>query len=264
MPALRAGLLAALLLAAAEGSRPQTHYTVEEGKIQAIESNQPVPSLMRAGGPVLGLGPILFNGNVLKASSKDSAEHWIVTFCPSWWGPCQALAEPFEQQAAQWQAKLNDDLMSVRARFGSVDCAVHKVLCNEQGVEDYPTVVHYHRGSRPSRWTGNGKKDASRLAAWLEAELRAVPAAAAMDAKAQAPGAGTGSWRALLAPGLGRDLALVAAVLMVNCWAFLSSGGSEHKEPPASEPAPPRAPARGGVVRCLPRDWAQRRESLVL
>jgi len=256
---LRPLVVAALFAAGA--ARTPVHYTIEDGKVQAMESQQPVPALVRAGGPVFELNPPLFGGNVLREQGRGQSEHWVVTFCPSWWEGCQALLEQYQGEAAQWQARLNDDLLSVRTRFGFVDCAGHKTLCNEQVVEEYPTVVHYHRGARVGQWNMNGKSDAGRLTAWLQAELGHVPSAASPEVAELAEAAEGPGWRALAAPGVSRDLLLIAAVLAANCWAFLSSGESPKKEPPAAPAAADESPkeAPRGAARFLPRDWAAAR-----
>eukprot|EP00411_Alexandrium_monilatum_P038195 CAMPEP_0175393404 /NCGR_PEP_ID=MMETSP0095-20121207/32912_1 /TAXON_ID=311494 /ORGANISM="Alexandrium monilatum, Strain CCMP3105" /LENGTH=266 /DNA_ID=CAMNT_0016691995 /DNA_START=60 /DNA_END=857 /DNA_ORIENTATION=+ len=193
MCGFRAGLsaFAAAVLLVVGAERPSKyHHTIEEGRVQVIESHQPVPLAVRPGGSVLEFGPLLFDGNVVQEHGKSHPDHWVVLFCPSWWEPCQAFVEIYQDQAEHWQLRLNNGLLNARTRFAVVDCAIHKVLCNEQAVEDYPTIVHYGRGVRVGQFTMNGKTDPDRFVAWLEAQLGHVPAAASQEAPAASSGCG--------------------------------------------------------------------------
>lgn len=69
-----------------------------------------------------------------------------VSFCPRWWQPCQQLEQTFLEAARHWQSELNTDPSMLRVRFAQVDCAVDKVLCNEQHVTTYPMVALYRGG----------------------------------------------------------------------------------------------------------------------
>uniref|UniRef100_A0A7S4V0J4 Thioredoxin domain-containing protein n=1 Tax=Alexandrium monilatum TaxID=311494 RepID=A0A7S4V0J4_9DINO len=277
MCGFRAGLsaFAAAVLLVVGAERPSKyHHTIEEGRVQVIESHQPVPLAVRPGGSVLEFGPLLFDGNVVQEHGKSHPDHWVVLFCPSWWEPCQAFVEIYQDQAEHWQLRLNNGLLNARTRFAVVDCAIHKVLCNEQAVEDYPTIVHYGRGVRVGQFTMNGKTDPDRFVAWLEAQLGHVPAAASQEAPAASSGTAAtvaAVWRPFLAPGLSRDVAIIAVVLAANCWAFLSGTEPAAKEPRGAPPAnaavvaaEAQPGARRPVSRCLPADWTRQGESLVL
>uniref|UniRef100_A0A7S0B5H5 Thioredoxin domain-containing protein n=1 Tax=Pyrodinium bahamense TaxID=73915 RepID=A0A7S0B5H5_9DINO len=273
------------------------HLTIEDGKVQALDTHQPEPSARPHGSTaVFELSPTIFHGNVLREPVGGQAEHWFVHFCANWWEPCQVLMEPYMEQAAHWQRQLNSDLMNVRARFAHVDCATHKVLCNEEPVEDYPTIMHYHRGRRVGRWIPSGKDDTDSLSVWLKAELGHVQAGT-QAREASAAGVKAAGWAALLQQGLARDFLFIALVIIVNCWAFLSNMPPQPKEPqaateaseavavlaPQSSLAPQvaeegaqacRRPERevgeegpgahGGVARFLPQEWSQRGASAVL
>ncbi|CAE7264506.1 desi2 [Symbiodinium sp. CCMP2592] len=87
----------------------------------------------------------IFAGNVLKPLG-GGVEQWVVSFCPRWWQPCQQLEQTFLEAARNWQSELNTDPSMLRLRFAQVDCAVDKVLCNEEHVTTYPMVALYRGG----------------------------------------------------------------------------------------------------------------------
>eukprot|EP00933_Yihiella_yeosuensis_P039616 TRINITY_DN336_c0_g1_i1.p1 TRINITY_DN336_c0_g1~~TRINITY_DN336_c0_g1_i1.p1 ORF type:complete len:285 (+),score=39.88 TRINITY_DN336_c0_g1_i1:86-856(+) len=120
-----------------------------------------------------GLNHMTFSGNVLK--EKDNmAETWVVSFCPPWWEPCQELEPVFAQMARSWQGRLNKDDLSLKVRFATVDCAVDKVLCNEQKVLNYPTVSVYQGGKQKWRTSPYGATMQSKLDAFLSKHLTPV------------------------------------------------------------------------------------------
>eukprot|EP00441_Pelagodinium_beii_P025131 CAMPEP_0197653312 /NCGR_PEP_ID=MMETSP1338-20131121/34978_1 /TAXON_ID=43686 ORGANISM="Pelagodinium beii, Strain RCC1491" /NCGR_SAMPLE_ID=MMETSP1338 /ASSEMBLY_ACC=CAM_ASM_000754 /LENGTH=266 /DNA_ID=CAMNT_0043228365 /DNA_START=92 /DNA_END=889 /DNA_ORIENTATION=- len=120
---------------------------------------------------VAELNSVLFAGNALQRLGGGS-EEWIVAFCPSWWEPCGNLEQIFSEEAVSWQARLNSDDFSAKVRFAKVDCASDKVLCNEQGVESYPTIAHYLEGQQVRKISlSTNKKMKGNLASWLSSQL---------------------------------------------------------------------------------------------
>mmetsp|Transcript_81518 Transcript_81518/g.189338 ORF Transcript_81518/g.189338 Transcript_81518/m.189338 type:complete len:269 (+) Transcript_81518:97-903(+) len=245
--------LFALLTGPCLGAETQLlQFTIENGKVQAIapQEAKPAPPTSRIGSPVLELSPVIFGGNVLREEAGTGhPEQWLVHFCPSWWEQCQAMLKAYAKEADHWQRSLGGGLMGPKVRFAMVDCASHKVLCNEQLVEEYPTIVHYQRGVQSSRWTASGKNDGRRLRAWLTAQLE--PAHAQPQQR---------SLRDMLREGLARDLLLVALGLVGNCYVFAStmSCGPE----PAGKVVAGNGDAKGarpgrsaGIARFLPEDW---------
>jgi hypothetical protein len=99
------------------------------------------------------LNRFTFPGNVLKGTG-DVVEHWIVMFCSGWHEKCQSLMPSYELLGVQWEDKLNTALMSSKVRFAKVDCATEKALCVSLGIDDYPSVVHYHHQQRANAWFG--------------------------------------------------------------------------------------------------------------
>jgi len=120
---------------------------------------------------VLELNRFIFGGNILRGEADQNTANWVVVFCPNWWEPCQNIAEPFAELAKRWQTGLNIELLANKVRFARVDCATDKVLCNEQDVETYPTVLHYAGGKRVAKWQGGQKQDAEQLQKWLDRQL---------------------------------------------------------------------------------------------
>jgi len=232
----------------------------------------------------LRLNAHTFSGNVLRKPMDEHVEHWVVSFCPNWWEPCQNLALPFDQLGLQWERKLNTGLLTKTVRFATVDCATDKVLCNQQRVEQYPTVHHYRHGKRAATWVGGRATDAEKLAKFLVKRLGAEAPTGSVEA-APASAARGRSLRERFAPGdRALDLALLAAVLCLNAWAVFSNprlwqpsfGASQDtsKCAPASTAsaawatgsasATSTADSPRSVQRFLPRDWSERRASMEL
>jgi hypothetical protein len=222
-------------------------------------------------GTVVGLNPVIFSGNVLREGEDGTADSWVVYFCPTWWQPCVDLLKPFALQSSEWQTRLNDGLFSNQVRFARVDCASHKPLCNQEGVQNYPTVTHYQRGQQVAKWSGNGRNDDKRLVKWLAERLGPVPAASAVPSTA-------GEVRLAIAscmPTSERlvDVAVILAVVGLNLWAvwrnpqMIWKTGSASKSPLSATAAKPSEAAElaGGVGRIIPVEWAGRgRSSLEL
>lgn len=120
--------------------------------------------------PVLPLNQVTFGPNVLQ--SQGAAGTFMVLFCYSWWEPCQQFSPVFEQMGSAWQNKLNKaSIFSQEVRFAKVDCALERVLCNEQGVEGLPHVQRYSRGIPTAKWIGSSKNREASLAKWLDKQL---------------------------------------------------------------------------------------------
>ena len=120
--------------------------------------------------PVLALNQVTFAANVLR--SVGTAGTYMVLFCYSWWQACEKLAPAFDHMATSWQDKLNkESVFTQQVRFAQVDCALERVLCNEQGVKGLPHVQRYSHGIRTSKWIGGRKNHEAGLAKWLDKQL---------------------------------------------------------------------------------------------
>lgn len=147
-----------------------TELEDENGVVEADdEVNQ--FAMPTVGHEVLNLNRFTFRGNVLQ---QGEVANWVVCFCPTWWEPCQQMQQPFEDLAVGWQGQLNKGLFDKKVRFAMVDCATDKVLCNEQGVDGYPAVMHYQHGSRIGKWFGGRKDDTKKVATWVDKRLGQV------------------------------------------------------------------------------------------
>jgi len=153
---LRSALAVLLFLGLAHLSSGQTSNT-------AVSDTGSVPVLNR----------VTFRGNVFDETART--EHWVVFFCVDWYKPCQHLRPSYLALASDWERELNkNQLLQLSVRFAEVDCAVDKVLCNDQLVEMYPALVHYHRGKRVGYWeNGGGKveKEDKKMHDWIENEM---------------------------------------------------------------------------------------------
>eukprot|EP00746_Dinoflagellata_sp_MGD_P001443 gnl/MRDRNA2_/MRDRNA2_102719_c0_seq1.p1 gnl/MRDRNA2_/MRDRNA2_102719_c0~~gnl/MRDRNA2_/MRDRNA2_102719_c0_seq1.p1 ORF type:complete len:251 (-),score=40.47 gnl/MRDRNA2_/MRDRNA2_102719_c0_seq1:5-757(-) len=134
--------------------------------------------------PTVELNRFTFEQNVLTSGNRN-VEHWIVRFCHSWYGPCEKIAKPYQQLAAEFTGKLSST--STMVRFADVDCSVDKALCNEQGIERFPKVVHYSGQKQVAHWFGkhgDAEADARRLNQWLRKRF-------VVEAESQAPAKGS-------------------------------------------------------------------------
>uniref|UniRef100_A0A7S1WLG7 Thioredoxin domain-containing protein n=1 Tax=Alexandrium catenella TaxID=2925 RepID=A0A7S1WLG7_ALECA len=213
-----------------------------------------------------------FAGNVLKEEGVF-AEHWMVLFCVDWYPPCQALQTPYEGLAATYSQALNNDtFLTDFVKFATVDCAVDKVLCNEEQVETYPTVSHYNYGEILGVWTGGSSaRDTKIFTKWLEKDL--VPFKAI---SLQSPPLLSRRERKEVM----RLLAVLTAVVSFFLWAISrgadlwlamraqrSRGEAEkraRKQDAAQQHASSSTPAESSLSRRLPREWASERGSMEL
>lgn len=169
---------------------------------------------------ILKLDQLTFHGNV--RTEDDRVAHWFVYYCPAWWEPCQFLSPAYAQMGSEWQARLNGALFSSEVRFAEVDCAADKVLCNDQGVETYPTVMHYQGGKPVGKWEGTLRRGDSMevfkraLSKWLVKQLAGAVAKVAEAPKTMANGV-DGTWAnfvSYLVPSeIAKDILVIFAVI---------------------------------------------------
>mmetsp|Transcript_6349 Transcript_6349/g.17767 ORF Transcript_6349/g.17767 Transcript_6349/m.17767 type:complete len:259 (-) Transcript_6349:295-1071(-) len=219
------------------------------------------------GGPtvVLPLNRYTFDGNVI---DSGLANHWIVSFCVDWHSPCRTIQSAYDVLSSISDSRINNDtLLSSKVRFATVDCATDKWLCNEQLVEDYPTISHYNGGELVAQWTDGGgrpAKEVVRLAQWMAEELQH-----ARDDRIKAPAG-------FAAPPLEDgavshdDVFCVAAMLLpvaaISAWVvyggdavwrtqrrLLSLASADKDSRPARYAEPDAA---GRMSRILPHQWA--------
>jgi hypothetical protein len=223
-----------------------------------------------------------FYGNVINPSDEERVSQWIVNYCPSWWEPCQLLDRPFADMAGQWETRLNMEIMSLNIRFAVVDCAVDKVLCNDQDVEGYPTVHRYIKGKRIASWTGGRLDDGDRLGTWLMQQLNTTATVTESKPKSVS--------KPIIEPmltGSILDLFLVMGLLAVNLWAVVSNPQLWRRQPATAEKVVHQTAAPSvmvsdeltsgkgnqseckesdvaGVSRFLPKEWAVQHQGMEL
>jgi len=221
---------------------------------------------------IASLNKHTFENNI----ASDFVDNWIVMFCADWYGPCVEMHRSYMVLAERYDAKQNGDAELFRrtVRFAAVDCAVDKVLCNTQLVEDYPTLRHYREGKIHASWRGRGKINESKaVTAWLEKTLTPEPQAGAAN---HAFSLLTTSERALVMRlvasivviataicwSLNRGVELWAAAALVRrqggCIQPGAKSGLAGKCTEMDDSDVKRTSSSGGEPK-LPREWLQRR-----
>lgn len=161
------------------------------------------PRKQNFAGPLPVFNRVTFHGNV--HAQVGNVEDWFVMFCVEWHKPCQALRKVYHTAAPEYERDINGNAwLNLPVRFVEVDCTVDKVLCNEQNVKTYPTLVHYRRGTVARSWAVNGgdmQAQKRRIVKFLNketADIRGVGIASDASIKdtaasADFPGAATAS-----------------------------------------------------------------------
>jgi len=216
---------------------------------------------------IASLNKRTFESNIASGFS----ENWIVLFCVDWYAPCADLQRSYMMLAERYDAQQNNDMELLRStvRFASVDCAVDKVLCNSQLVDDYPTLRHYREGNMLASWRGRGKLNESKaVAGWLDKTLAAPTRGA--DPTEAAHGLLTASERALLLRLIASAVAISASICWgvsrgVELWVAAASvwrqegATSDHAgRCAASCNSSLERTSGSGVESRLPRQWLQR------
>eukprot|EP00933_Yihiella_yeosuensis_P036087 TRINITY_DN2978_c0_g2_i1.p1 TRINITY_DN2978_c0_g2~~TRINITY_DN2978_c0_g2_i1.p1 ORF type:complete len:296 (-),score=76.19 TRINITY_DN2978_c0_g2_i1:290-1177(-) len=115
----------------------------------------------------LGLPPISLREESFASvvtASQGQAEEWIVFFGVPWSEGSAELLRHFRHFGRKFESRLNAHRsFSEAVRFAEVDCAADKILCNQQGIESYPTVIHYMNGERAEAWYGKSGFDVPKL-----------------------------------------------------------------------------------------------------
>jgi len=114
--------------------------------------------LFPAGGPVKSLQDAQFK-QVLKAERTA-----VVAFVAPWCGHCKKLTPEFTRAA---------ESLSPLIDFYSVDCdaEVNKRICAEQGVQGFPTIKSFPRGTKGAPHVYNGERIASSIVSWASSEV---------------------------------------------------------------------------------------------
>lgn len=161
-------ILTAALVPSAMGSRPSHNFELEldaETHVR-MDPSQSVAMLNRH----------TFNTTV----KQDHVDNWIVLFCVDWLEHCNGLWHDYRRMANHWEqvmAPFASSWQSTAVRFAEVDCATDKALCNENKVENYPSVVHFQGRKFASVWeiSNDATSLSGDISKWIGKVLTAKP-----------------------------------------------------------------------------------------
>ena len=91
---------------------------------------------------------------------------WIVKFFAPWCPHCKHLA-PIYEEAAKGMAK---ERAGKQIGFAEVNCDDHKELCNEHGIQGYPTLKLYFNAKRVDDY--NGARTAEAMTTYLQSKIK--------------------------------------------------------------------------------------------
>lgn len=77
---------------------------------------------------------------------SDLKGHWFIDFFAPWCPPCMKLLP-------EWR-KAGKQIGGTVAKFGTVDCTVHKNLCLQHNVQSYPTTIFFNQTEEPHVYSG--------------------------------------------------------------------------------------------------------------
>jgi len=240
----------------------------------AAADGMPAVVKVHAGQPdaVLLLNPYTFGGNVNFEHGRVA--HWVVLFCVDWYPPCMELRAHYEDIARDYQGRLNvGNGLHSEVRFAEVDCTVNKVLCNTQGVEGYPTVIHYDGKPQTSEWvnTKDLAKAVRKLGKWVNELVVQTPKRLALEQE-----------KAVSRLSNSEQMRVLAGCLAIFCFAlnimrnaglcprWALSGEAPNDKPERAEAVvanAANAEAAGDVVRrrtLLPEEWGNERAEILL
>lgn len=139
-------LLVAALAGPAFSARPDHGAAQElvEPDPETLVRQDPTQSVMM-------LNRHTFNTTV----AQPHVDNWVVFFCVDWLELCQGLWHDYRRMAMHWEQALAPHAKSwqtAAVRFAEVDCAKEKALCNENNVQNYPSVIHFKDGKFAREW----------------------------------------------------------------------------------------------------------------
>lgn len=107
---------------------------------------------------------------------QEYVDDWVVLFCVDWLEHCQGLWHDYLKMASHWEHTLKDKASSwqkTAVRFAEVDCATDKPLCNENFVQNYPSVHHFKGGKFYKTWdlSPGATSLSADISKWVSKEL---------------------------------------------------------------------------------------------
>jgi thioredoxin-like negative regulator of GroEL len=98
---------------------------------------------------------------VVDAMEKKN-KRWIVLFnAGQWCPPCTHIREPWRQMTRIIQ---NNPSVASKLSVALVECDVDRLLCDQQGIQNYPSVFFYAKGRDRVPYGGN--RDAQSMSSW--------------------------------------------------------------------------------------------------
>jgi len=77
---------------------------------------------------------------------KEIKDNWFIDFFAPWCPPCMKLLPEWRKAGKQ----IGDSI----AKFGTVDCTIHKDLCLKQNVRSYPTTIFFNKTEEAHIYSG--------------------------------------------------------------------------------------------------------------
>lgn len=156
-----------------------TLYIVVVALVQPAQALRPADLRADARSPHsridLNQAVALLNRHTFNTTVKqEHVDHWIVLFCVDWLEHCQGLSYDYKRLALHWERTLPaSSWQTAGVRFAEVNCATDKALCNENGVETYPSMLHFQRGVQPQEWSPSrgATSLSSDISSWIRKEL---------------------------------------------------------------------------------------------
>lgn len=97
------------------------------------------------------------NYNLITCVVADGNSVWFVDFYAPWCPPCLRLLPELRKASQTFDPVV---------RFGTVDCTIHKALCQQHNVQSYPTTVLFNQ-SQPAQFF-RGEHSASSITDFLQ------------------------------------------------------------------------------------------------
>ncbi|KAG2442054.1 hypothetical protein HYH02_009845 [Chlamydomonas schloesseri] len=86
-----------------------------------------------------GTDVVVLTDDNFKSQVVKSDDLWLVEMYAPWCGHCKALKPAWIEAAGELQGKV---------KVGAVDCTAHQAVCQEYGVQGYPTIKFFGQNKR--------------------------------------------------------------------------------------------------------------------
>ncbi|GFR51819.1 hypothetical protein Agub_g14281 [Astrephomene gubernaculifera] len=111
------------------------------------------------GGFYAGTSVVTLTADNFRTEVVKSKDLWLVEMYAPWCGHCKALKPAWIEAASE---------LSGKVKIGAVDCTAHQSVCNEYGVQGYPTIKFFGPDKR-SPEDYNGGRDSGSIIAFANA-----------------------------------------------------------------------------------------------